>query len=305
MVVARILNESGYRTRKGAKFTAWTIERHLTDPIAKGMRRANYTKSKGKNQRWELKPEEEWVFVPAPAIVSEELWEEVNQILRSQKKKTSRPKRGVINLFAGLVYCACGTKMYVQTKTEKYICSNCRNKIPKDDLEFVFQQQLQTYTVSGEQIQAELEKATAGIASKERLLKTLQFKEKEVTQEVRSVLKLISKGQFPEDEFNKFYNPLAEQLKQIEAQIPEVKAKIDFLKTEKLSSDKVLQEAQSLYSRWPLLTFEEKRSIVETIVTKLTVGKDDLEIDLAYLVPSSELITKASHNPKDSSRPPS
>lgn len=304
-VVARTLNEAGYRTRKGAKFSAWTIERHLTDPIAKGMRRMNYTKSLGKNKHWEVKPEEEWIFQPAPAIVSETLWEEVNQILRIQKTKTARPHRGVVNLFAGLVYCQCGTKMYVASKTQKYVCQSCRNKIPKQDLEDIFREQLQAYTISGEHIRSELEKSAQGIALKERLLQTLELKEKELNQEVKSVLKLVSKGEFPEDAFGKFYHPIAEQLKQIEAQIPEIKAEIDFLKAEKLSSDYVLEEAQNLYGRWPTLTFEEKRSIVETVVTRLSVGKDDLEIDLAYLIPSIELVTKASHNYKDSSKPPS
>src|SRR5713226_2051301 len=85
--VARLLNESGYRTRNGSKFSDTTVDRLLRDPIAKGIRRANYTQSANSKKAWKLKPENEWVLHEVEAIVSEDLWSECVGSLDQQRTK--------------------------------------------------------------------------------------------------------------------------------------------------------------------------------------------------------------------------
>ncbi|HWH76113.1 MAG TPA: hypothetical protein VNT76_02035, partial [Candidatus Binatus sp.] len=71
-----------------------------------------------------------------------------------------------------------------------------------------------------------------------------------------------------------------------------------------LSSDQVITDAQSFYARWPELDLDAKRQVVETIVEKITIGKDDVAIDLCYLPSSPENTTKRQRNFMDSSPPP-
>ncbi len=70
--VARLLNDKGYRTRRGMKFTDSSVERLLDDPVAKGKRRMNYTTIVDAKKNWVFKPEDEWVWADVEPIVSEE-----------------------------------------------------------------------------------------------------------------------------------------------------------------------------------------------------------------------------------------
>jgi len=302
--VARLLNEAGHRTRNGSRFTDTTVDRLLRDPTAKGLRRANYTKSLGEKKHWKLKPKEDWVLTPVEAIISAELWDHCNEILDVRRTNGKRPGPKPVHLFAGLVHCACGSKMYVPSNTPKYICYKCRNKIPVVDLEAVFHEQLKTYLLSPKEIAEYLARADDTIHQKQELLDTLTRDQDKVSAEMQKVYRLYIEDKISADGFAAAYRPLEERLAQLKNQIPELQGEIDFLKIRALSSDQVLTEAQNLYARWSDLTAEEKRNIIETLTERIEIGKDDIAIDLCYLPSPSEVMAERQHNLRGSSRPP-
>jgi len=133
--VANLLNEAGHRTRNGSKFSDTTVDRLLRDTTAKGVRRANYTKSLGEKKHWVYKPKDEWVETPIPSIIDTETWDRVNAILEARHYTQKRTPRRSVQLFAGIAYCHCGSKMRVPSNNKKYDCPTCHNKIPTVDLE--------------------------------------------------------------------------------------------------------------------------------------------------------------------------
>jgi site-specific DNA recombinase len=286
--VARILNEEGYRTRKGKKFGYSTIERLLRDPTAKGLHKTYYTKSLGKGKGWTTKPESEWIYTKVEPIVSEELWDQCNSILDEQRRHHKTPARKRVHLFTGFAFCYCGNRMYVPSSNPKYTCHKCHNKISTADLEEIFHQQLKSFFFSPDEISKYLEQADNVMKDKRELLHALSDQEKKLRQDIDKVYQLYLDDKIDKEGFGQRYKPLQERLKQIEEEIPRLQAEIDFLKIQYMSSDEILSEAKDLYSRWPNLNTEEKKKIIETITEKIVVGKDDITINLCYLPPSSQ-----------------
>lgn len=278
--VARILNEKGYRTRRNQLFTKTTIHRLIMDPTAKGLRRANYVQNRDRN--WKLKPESEWIHNEIPAIVSEELWESCVRILEGRKRGDQVSKK-TVHLFAGFLYCGCGQKMYVPSNTPKYVCWKCRNKIPIEDLEAVFHEQLKRFLLSPEEVAKYLENADQTIKEKALLLEAILKEKDQVRRNMDKVMKLYLQDQISSKGFAKEYQPLEERLVQLENQIPELQGELDFLKIKAASSDQIAKDAVNLYERWPELGPEEKRTIVEAITDKITIAENEIKIDLTYL----------------------
>lgn len=300
--VARLLNDAGHRTRNGSKFSDTTVERLLRDPTAKGLRRANYTKSLGDKKHWMLKPESEWVLTEVEPIISEELWAQCNALL-DERKNGRRPGKRATHLFAGLAFCTCGRKMYVPSNSPKYICPGCRNKIPATDLEAVFHEQLRELFLSPTEIASYLELADQTMQQKQDLLQSLSTERKKVAHEMEKVMRLYLDEKISADGFERQNRPLEERLKQLDDELPALQGELDFMRIQILSSDQILAEAKDLHSRWSDLEREEKRKIVENITEKIVVGRDEISIDLCYLPAASELVTQKQHNLRGSSPP--
>lgn len=300
--VARLLNEGGYRTRNGSKFSDTTVTRLLADPTAKGKHRLNYTKSRGDRKAWDLKPESEWEYLDVEPIVNPELWDRCNVILGQGENKRKRLGRTTVQLFAGLTFCSCGQKMYVPTNSPKYTCHKCRNKIPIDDLEAVYVSELKGLFMSRPRIEEALAQANESLTKLEEILQAKLGEGQKCQQEIDRVYKLYIEEKLTTDQFNDFYQPLDARQKQIQDEVLRLQGQIDHHKVNNLSADEVLNEATNIYSRWSDLDREVKRRVIESITDNIVVGADEITVNLKHL-PSLEELTKEQRNLRDSSLP--
>jgi site-specific DNA recombinase len=302
--VANILNEAGHRTRNGSKFTFTTVNRLLRDTTAKGVRRANYTKSLGEGKKWVQKPKEEWVEIPIEPIVETEVWEQVNAILEQRRMNWKKPSRRPVQLFAGLAFCHCGQKMRVPSNNQKYVCPKCHNKISIIDLEEIFRLQLKNFFFSSDDLIAYFKSADETVQEKQRLLDSLKKEQEKLQTEMKKVYRLYIEDKISPDGFSQVYGPLEERLRQVSCELPELQGEVDFLMIQHLSRDESISQFRSLYDRWTTLEKDEKRIIIEHSVERISVGTDEINIELGYLPSSSEVMASGQRNSTDSSRQP-
>lgn len=281
---ANLLNQMGHRTRNGSKFSDTTVSRLLRDPSAKGERRANYTKSLGEGKNWVMKPSTEWVMAPCPAIVSDEVWNECNRILDEQENKRRRPGPKSVYLLSGFIHCTCGKKMYVfHEKSANYTCKACKNRIAAEDIDEIYREQLKSFLLTDTDVNNYLKQSDELIKEKEMLLKVMTDESSELSKKMNDLVTMRLNDEMNRESFMQHHKPHEERKAQLDQKLPELQAEVDFLKIQYLSSDTVLQDARDLYDRWLDMSFEEKRTIVEVITESITVGKEDITINLSYL----------------------
>lgn len=285
--VVAILNERGYRTREGKPFNAKGIEDLLKDPVAKGLHRLNYT-TRRNGGKYEIKAEDEWVFINVPPIVSEEVWDRAYRTLMANKTGGSFPGPRPEHLFGGKVRCTCGSKMYARKQIGKYICAKCNLKIPADDLEAIYHSQLTGFLASDDDIAAYLNRADHSLVEYDDLIRARTEERGRVKKDIDRLYDLYFAGEIPKEGFGTKYHPLDERLKQIETDLADLQAKVDVGRIAKVNRDLVVSEVKALHDRWPALSHADKRDIVQAITDEIIVGKEAVDIRLQYL-PEAEI----------------
>ena len=108
---------------------------------------------------------------------------------------------------------------------------------------------------------------------------------------MESAFRLFHANGIDVDGFKARHQPLEERRKQIEAEMPRIEGELAFLKVDGLTAEHIMADAKSFYARWPKMTQDEKRGIVESLVRSIVISKEEIAINLSY-APSSENMTE-------------
>ncbi|MEL6672594.1 MAG: recombinase family protein [Bacteroidota bacterium] len=286
--VATMLNERGYRTRKGKLFGYTSIVRLLTNSAFKGLRKTNYTKSRGKGLQWDVKPRSEWVEVRVPAIVTEDLWDKVNDLLEAQRKSKKKATKRGRHLFSSFIKCGCGGKMYVPGNSPKYICQKCRNKIGEEDMEKIFHEKLKDVLTDPQRIEEWIGKLNSVIQEKDTERLFTEKKAERLKTKMDNLMDLYHEGDLPKEDLKDRYVELHQQHEALSNTIDRLKAEVIALEQHQSSSDYAIQHATKLYTSWPNLSFDEKRRAVEILTTHITISTDNT-IEIGIKIPQAKI----------------
>ena len=134
--ISKILYDEGYKTKKGGFIHITTLRRIINNPKYKGFYCTNTVMTKDyKNKKQIRLPMEEWVIKDSngeiPAIVSEELWEKANKLLKVKKSNYLKniPETRVFSKrypYSGNIYCEyhkCKYKRVNNNGNSYWICN--------------------------------------------------------------------------------------------------------------------------------------------------------------------------------------
>lgn len=127
--IAKVLNDSGYRTKNGGRFERRAVEYIIKNPLYYGMIRWNYAESGFKK----IKDKSEWIIRKGThePIISQELWEAAAARYENEYRPKNQKSSGTYkHWLSGLVKCsACGASLstsVVKTRQEKeYMYFQC------------------------------------------------------------------------------------------------------------------------------------------------------------------------------------
>jgi len=285
--VAGILNDRGYRMRGGGLFTATTVGRLLADTTAKGIRTANYSRSRGIGKGWDHKPEAEWVTFPVEAIVDEDLWRECNAIVEETGTKYATHRgRKPTYLFAGVVRCGtCGgdQKLYRSAASPKYRCYRCAAKIAGDDLEALLVEQLSGFLLSEDRIDEMLEESKREAERRQALAETLRRDRKDAHRKADGLVDLYQQGGLGIDEFKDRNAPLRQRISEIDAELVKIEREAGAALAATSVKREALADGVRLRDEWPSMDLPQKRKIVEGLVERITLTGDEVEFSLNYI----------------------
>jgi site-specific DNA recombinase len=316
--VAKRLTEQHIPTPTGtARWNVATIRGILRSTVYTGIAYSGRTRSAPTRQRKSaLKPAgpgishkptppQEWITIPVPAIISQEIFDAVQQRLDRNKQMARRNNTAHNYLLRGLVSCgqcqlSCTGRM-VKPGYDYYLCrgrfdplravkgERCTSRyVPAKRLDEIVWKDLCKILTNSALITHQLEHAKAG----EWLPQALQARQRTIRQTMVQLerqqarllevylAEIIGRDEFDRkrQELANTHNGLVQQLRQIEAQ---AKKQMDLT---------ILAEGIDAFSHRVAptlnkLTFAQRRKLVELLVDCVIVSNGEVEI--RYVIPTS------------------
>jgi site-specific DNA recombinase len=290
----------GYKRRKHTVWHRSVIHRMLTNPAYTGKIIFRRYDTSG-NER----PKEEWVELSVPPIVSEELFERVQNRLRENRELASRNTKRTY-LYGGVIFCGyCqhrlgsgfqparhqgrGTKYYHgparKTEIAVGLCSHCP-QVAESRLEPVWEA-IKNALTDPEYLRAKVtEYLSSDTQAIDRRLAELEQQISTVTHQRKKFLGIYLKDpNLDEKEYLRLVNRLDYELRQLTEEKTVVEQRLLSDREQLALSVQISQTYDQIRSQVAGSSYETQREIIKKIVNKIIVyerqGEAEIEFHLA------------------------
>jgi len=180
-------------------------------------------------------------------------------------------------------------------KIPRYRCRNCRNKLNEDVIEKHFLEILNTLIVKPEELKASqdvAEERTELESRRELLKKELR----RIDTRIDALVDLVADKSIDRHVFTERFLPLKERKERLQDELPRIQAEIDHLKTSSTAKDYLIDKVTTFAGMWPVLTYEERRKLIDELVASVEIQKEKLHFTLTY-TPPFRALSKGAHTP--------
>jgi DNA invertase Pin-like site-specific DNA recombinase len=301
--IEQILWDRGYRNHNGKKISHTTMSGMISNPKYKGYYAGNkYKVIDMFTKKAKSLPPEEWVTFKdetgdiVPAIVSEELWEAANAILK-RRSEDVKNRQGICNhanLLTGKLICAhCGTAYYRKESVDKqgkknsrWVCSgkikngahSCASfAIYEEELKPILLELVQDTKTSTEAMIAaytEMFRATHDQAELEKKREAAYQRRDMILKKRSKLLEYNVSGKVSDHDFVTMNNECSEELALVETQINELEH----------------QDEQQMEFKRQIEDVTNAMRTIEQAAATGAITKDFIEeyIDKIYITPEND-----------------
>ncbi|MEI9897297.1 MAG: zinc ribbon domain-containing protein [Chthoniobacter sp.] len=213
-------------------------------------------------------------------------------ILEEQTKPRRKPAKKPAHIFAGLLKCGCGGKMYVYTRSPNYTCAKCKNKIAATALEEIFTGSIADNLADTAQIAAHLDRSKSKIAEHQERATAIKVQCDAVRAEMKKLYDLYIAGGIGVEQFKELNTPLHDRLGQLTLELPRLEGETAALEISDLSVETIALEARSLSALWPTLDVDGKQRLASTLCSEIIVPDKDpdapIEIVFTHSAPPKQ-----------------
>jgi site-specific DNA recombinase len=303
------LNDMGYRSKRGRDFGKNSIHEILKNPKYTGLYTYNLRTEKtvSGTRNPQFKPKEEWICIPGgvPAIVDEDIFNQVQRRLVENRKCGGRSKAKRIYLLSGLVRCGeCGASMYGKSRRDgrhgivylSYECSgknfkkNCHNKeIRKEYLENYVLDQVYKNLFSENSIER---LSSLLISYSRQVMEDVNREFKEANQElhqindrVNKIIHLVSESGISIDTVKGEMKLLEKRRHNVEEVLQELRMRQTI---QTVSEDKIVDLIHRSKEVVKARNIKECRDIIANYVERVIVSNEKIEIFYKIQIPDEQ-----------------
>lgn len=297
--IANTINKEGHRTKKNNFFSINAVKTILTNPIYIGYIRYNVRRNWAEKRRNNINPNPILVKGNHTPIISQEIWDKAQAIMKNRSKQPNRIHSGEYPL-TGLLKCpSCGAGMVLGRTTnrnkdgtkrvlEYYVCGAWKNKgtavcnsngIRTEYADQYVLNKIATFANNDQLIKDVVERLNQSYQeTTEPFLKEYKAIEKEIHKiEARKekVLGLYEEGILSKEELVQRLKNLNEEKKLLEERLVPIEQRLRTNNQQEISFKIVKEVMENFVTCFnETITTDQKKRLLQLLINKITINKD-------------------------------